>query len=65
LIIAAWAMRTIFGGSQGAYFAFGTPLSALSQMWIFALYEFLRTWRQRAEQLSDQMVREGMGPSNC
>ena len=24
------------------------PLSALSQMWIFSLYEFLRTWRQRA-----------------
>src|SRR5204863_549309 len=23
-------------------------LSALSQMWIFSLYEFLRTWRQRA-----------------
>jgi hypothetical protein len=26
-------------------------LSALSQMWIFALYEFLRTWRQRARTL--------------
>jgi hypothetical protein len=25
------------------------PLSALSQMWIFSLYEFLRTWRQRAD----------------
>lgn len=24
------------------------PLSALSQMWVFSLYEFLRTWRQRA-----------------
>lgn len=23
-------------------------VSALSQMWIFALYELLRTWRQRA-----------------
>jgi hypothetical protein len=23
-------------------------VSALSQMWVFALYEFLRTWRQRA-----------------
>jgi hypothetical protein len=27
------------------------PLSALSQMWIFSLYEFLRTWRQRADYL--------------
>jgi len=27
------------------------PLSALSQMWIFSLYEFLRTWRQRANYL--------------
>jgi hypothetical protein len=24
------------------------PLSAMSQMWVFALYEFLRTWLQRA-----------------
>lgn len=34
------------------------PLSALSQMWIFSLYEFLRTWRQRAKtlvQLSHKM----------
>ena len=28
-------------------------LSAQSQMWIFALYEFLRTWRQRARFLLD------------
>ena len=27
------------------------PLSALSQMWIYSLYEFLRTWRQRADYL--------------
>lgn len=27
------------------------PLSALSQMWVFSLYEFLRTWRQRADSL--------------
>lgn len=36
------------------------PLSALSQMWIFSLYEFLRTWRRRAEQIleiADQYVR--------
>jgi hypothetical protein len=26
-------------------------VSALSQMWIFALYEFLRTWRQRARDI--------------
>ena len=26
-------------------------LSALSQMWVFSLYEFLRTWRQRARGL--------------
>lgn len=28
-----------------------SKLSALSQMWVFALYEFLRTWRQRARTL--------------
>jgi hypothetical protein len=36
------------------------PLSALSQMWVFSLYEFLRTWRRRAEQIleiSDQYAR--------
>ena len=27
------------------------PLSAMSQVWIFALYEFLRTWLQRAGRL--------------
>jgi hypothetical protein len=27
------------------------PLSAMSQMWVFALYEFLRTWLQRASKL--------------
>jgi hypothetical protein len=27
-------------------------LSALSQMWIFSFYEFLRTWRQRARTLT-------------
>lgn len=26
-------------------------VSALSQMWIFALYELLRTWRQRAQEI--------------
>ena len=25
------------------------PLSAISQMWVSSLYEFLRTWRQRAD----------------
>ncbi len=28
-------------------------LVALSEMWMFALYEFLRTWRQRARELLD------------
>src|SRR2546426_2598687 len=27
-------------------------VSALSQMWVFAVYELLRTWRQRARELS-------------
>lgn len=39
---------------------FWMPLSALSQMWIFSLYEFLRTWRRRAEQIleiADQYAR--------
>jgi hypothetical protein len=27
------------------------PLSAMSQVWVFALYEFLRTWVQRASKL--------------
>lgn len=27
------------------------PLSALSQMLVFSLYEFLRTWRQRAKEI--------------
>jgi hypothetical protein len=26
------------------------PLAALSQTWVFSLYEFLRTWRQRAKE---------------
>jgi hypothetical protein len=29
---------------------FFMPLAAISQMWVFALYEFLRTWRQRANE---------------
>jgi hypothetical protein len=35
-------------------------LNGVSQMWLFALYEFLRTWRQRATQLlqlADQYAR--------
>jgi hypothetical protein len=28
-------------------------LMALSQMWVFGLYEFLRTWRERARKLMD------------
>jgi hypothetical protein len=30
-----------------------TLVSALSQMWVFALYELLRTWRQRVRELVD------------
>jgi hypothetical protein len=33
------------GGYQGPKYR---ELMALSQMWVFGLYEFLRTWRQRA-----------------
>jgi hypothetical protein len=35
-------------------------LNGVSQMWLFALYEFLRTWRQRASlllQLADQYAK--------
>jgi hypothetical protein len=32
---------------------FVMPLSALSQMWVFAVYEVLRTWRQRARELKE------------
>lgn len=32
---------------------YAMPLSALSQMWIFSLYEFFRTWRQRAKEIID------------
>ena len=35
-------------------------LNGVSQMWLFSLYEFLRTWRQRATQLlqlADQYAR--------
>src|SRR4029077_11514608 len=27
------------------------PLNAMSQVWVFSLYEFLRTWLQRASKL--------------
>lgn len=36
------------GGYQGPKYR---ELMALSQMWVFGLYEFLRTWRQRADLL--------------
>jgi hypothetical protein len=33
-------------------------LNGVSQMWLFALYEFLRTWRQRAATSARRPVRE-------
>lgn len=39
------------------------PLSALSQMWIFSVYEFLRTWRQRAQEILK--VAEGYASRNA
>lgn len=39
-------LREIDGTPQSAYL-----VSAFSQMWIFALYEVLRTWRQRIDEL--------------
>lgn len=35
------------------------PLSALSQMWIFSVYEFLRTWRQRAKEILETAEKVG------
>jgi hypothetical protein len=32
---------------------FAMLVGATSQMWIYYLYEFLRTWRQRAQELID------------
>ena len=29
----------------------GMLVGAISQMWIYYLYEFMRTWRQRAREL--------------
>jgi hypothetical protein len=34
-------------------------VSALSQMWIFAVYELLRTWRQRIKDLKRDAQRQG------
>jgi hypothetical protein len=51
-------LRPMEGDAVSAYFErertpsdILMPLSALSQMWVFSLYEFLRTWRQRADYL--------------
>jgi hypothetical protein len=36
-------------------------VSALSQLWVFGLYELLRTWRQRAREVlafADKVVKE-------
>jgi hypothetical protein len=37
-----------------------TFLSAMSQMWIFAAYELLRTWRQRAKEVLKQVQSGGL-----
>jgi hypothetical protein len=41
--------RKIF--NEEGYVDVMMALNGVSQMWLFALYEFLRTWRQRATQL--------------
>lgn len=49
------AARTIFAEEPYAHIMM--PLNGVSQMWLFSLYEFMRTWRQRADKilkLSDQ-----------
>ena len=41
-------LRSTLGDDDGPDMELGFLLSAMSQMWIFAVYELLRTWRQRA-----------------
>lgn len=41
--------RIIF--NEESYGGIMMALNGVSQMWLFSLYEFLRTWRQRATQL--------------
>jgi hypothetical protein len=38
-------------------------VSALSQMWIFAVYELLRTWRQRVKDLKREAQNPGVAPT--
>jgi hypothetical protein len=45
------ALEEFFSDRDRVVFETSQLLSALSQMWVFALYEFLRTWRQRARTL--------------
>jgi len=40
-------------------------VSALSQMWIFALYELLRTWRQRVRDLKQEAQRPPQPPAQA
>ena len=37
-------------------------LGALSQMWLFAMYELLRTWRERAGEIQKWAANGGLGP---
>jgi hypothetical protein len=41
-------LRTTLADDDGPDVELGFLLSAMSQMWIFAVYELLRTWRERA-----------------
>jgi len=41
-------LRSTLADNEGPDMELGFLLSAISQMWIFALYELLRTWRERA-----------------
>jgi hypothetical protein len=43
------AARTIFAEEPYAHIML--PLNGVSQMWLFSLYEFMRTWRQRANKI--------------
>lgn len=46
--------------NERIYIASGTFLSAQTQMWIFALYELLRTWRQRVRHITSLSKSRGL-----
>lgn len=51
--LQAWAQEERTPGQ------FLYPLNALSQMWVFSLYEWLRTWRARADYLMKMADQHG------